>query len=322
MGVTASILDVQKTFQVYSSNLNNKDPSDSLLEFGLTYSGIVLGSGEWSIVYKAKDDQLNDFAVKKINYNDLKLVQRRKRILREITILKAIAKISNSSNYFVSLKNAFTDKSGNMFIVTDFIEGFELCDLLKKFPCGVPELYAKKILYSLFVGIDLLHQKDIAHRDIKLENILFDKENNIMKLVDFGFATKTSKISDGVSIPVFSTTYCGSLHYVSPEIVSSTPYDAKKADVWALGVLLVVLLTGSFPFHHSNEQFLLQQITRGIYRMPLVSPEAKSLITLMLEYSPSKRASISDVLNHPWWDNTLSKKKKNSENMVNSRVFL
>ena len=83
-----------------------------------------------------------------------------------------------------------------------------------------------------------LHLRKISHRDIKLENIIIDKQGQI-KLIDFGFSCNAER-------PL--NTFCGTISYMSPEIVSRKDYDGSLSDVWSAGVLLYILLSGRLPF--------------------------------------------------------------------------
>ena len=89
-------------------------------------------------------------------------------------------------------------------------------------------------------AIDHLHDLGVSHRDVKLENVLFADDKNI-KLIDFGFSTVCQP---GKKLKVF----CGTPSYMSPEIVSKKEYSGPAADIWALGVVMYVMLTGYLPF--------------------------------------------------------------------------
>lgn len=108
----------------------------------------------------------------------------------------------------------------------------------------ISEPEAKWIFRQLIYGIEYLHSRNIAHRDIKLENIIFEKSLTKVKLVDFGFATCLREQGEKIKI------FCGTPTYMAPEIVSKehSGYAAPPADVWALGVVLYLLLSGRFPF--------------------------------------------------------------------------
>ena len=86
-----------------------------------------------------------------------------------------------------------------------------------------------------------MHSQKIAHRDIKLENILIDTNEKI-KIIDFGFSVNFHQ--DGKKMKML----CGTPCYMAPEIVSKKHYDAARADIWAMGIVLYRILFGIFPF--------------------------------------------------------------------------
>ena len=99
---------------------------------------------------------------------------------------------------------------------------------------------AKMLFRQTVEAMDYLHKKNVAHRDIKLENILLDESHKI-KIIDFGFSVTTQKDK-------LLNIFCGTPSYMSPEIATKKDYHGWHADVWALGVLLFVFLCGKFPF--------------------------------------------------------------------------
>jgi MAP/microtubule affinity-regulating kinase len=124
----------------------------------------------------------------------------------------------------------------------------------------------------------------VVHRDIKLENILIN-ENRVVKLIDFGFSIA---IDPATKLNVF----CGTPSYMAPEIINKTAY-SFAADVWALGILLFKMLTGSFPFRGNDKIYnvqgnddkeLYRRINNGKMEMPTnLSPSSRTLIGRMLK---------------------------------------
>lgn len=100
-----------------------------------------------------------------------------------------------------------------------------------------------------------MHSNLICHRDLKLENILVSDKQKI-KIIDFGFGIRTP---EDVNLKIF----CGTSSYMAPEIVRKQEYNGFKADVWALGVVLHVMLTGRFPFVGKTEKELFSRIKTG-----------------------------------------------------------
>ena len=91
--------------------------------------------------------------------------------------------------------------------------------------------------------LEYMHRKQVTHRDIKLENIIYDPKTQKLKLIDFGFCCLGNQS--------LQTLYCGTPSYMAPEIVSKTPYCGPPTDVWATGVLMFCLSTGRLPFKAS-----------------------------------------------------------------------
>jgi MAP/microtubule affinity-regulating kinase len=93
-----------------------------------------------------------------------------------------------------------------------------------------------------------LHSEvSVVHRDIKLDNILIEEGTRMVKLIDFGFSVLTTTPNQRLKV------FCGTPSYMAPEITRKTDYEGKPVDIWALGVLLYVMLTGTFPFRGVSE---------------------------------------------------------------------
>jgi len=147
------------------------------------------------------------------------------------------------------------------------------------------------------------HSRCITHRDIKLENLLLDDKNN-MKIIDFGFSTC---IPNDKRIKIF----CGTPSYMAPEIVLKTEYCGPPADIWALGVLMFTIISGSFPYRGATDEELYSKIQRADYHLPSdlkksLSPESQDLLARLFSISADERPTAKQILQHPWLQNIES----------------
>lgn len=142
---------------------------------------------------------------------------------------------------------------------------------------------------------------EIAHRDMKCENVLLTSNYNV-KLADFGFARY---VIDNRGKQVLSDTYCGSLSYAAPEILRGSPYSPKMADVWSLGVILFILLNKAMPFDDTDVKSLYEQQTNRKWKfrskvVKTLSDHVKKLVSRLLEPDPSKRWKLAQILTGEW----------------------
>lgn len=128
---------------------------------------------------------------------------------------------------------------------------------------------------------------------MKIENILIAKDGNI-KIIDFGLSNLFSPRSQ-------LSTFCGSLYFAAPELLNANPYTGPEVDVWSFGIVLYVLVCGKVPFDDQNMPALHAKIKRGIVEYPnWLSAECKHLISRMLVVNSAQRATMEEVINHPW----------------------
>lgn len=164
----------------------------------------------------------------------------------------------------------------------------------------VPETDARRIFNQVVSAVDFLHERDIVHRDLKCENVLFFGDGKF-KLTDFGFARSCRDMVAGTK--VLSETFCGSVPYVAPEVLEGIAYNPKYSDVWSLGVMLYVMLYGILPLPDENVLELLHKAKdQDIFfpEDPDVSDWAIDLILAMMEPDILNRANISNVSKSPW----------------------
>lgn len=139
-----------------------------------------------------------------------------------------------------------------------------------------------------------MHSKQCVHRDLKLENILLDKHENV-KLCDFGF---TREYEGKAS---YLQTFCGTICYSAPEMLKGEKYAGEKVDVWSLGIILYALLAGELPFDEDDDQVTKQKILTEEPRFNDKFPDdAKALILKLLSKRPLLRPSLSEILADPF----------------------
>lgn len=227
------------------------------------------------------------------------------RLHREMSILR----ICNHQN-IVALKDIY-ETSENIFIVTEYVQGGSLFTWIKKLGFRVPENLAKVIIFQITNAIGYLHSLGICHRDVKLENILLDNSSGIKpKIIDFG-------LSCILGPGQYSQEAVGTLKYASPELISRIPY-RESPDIWGIGVILYILLTGKIPFYGENDQEIANRILKKKIdvdneRWAGISSEAKELVLRLLARKVNERIKISEILQHKWFEGFDLSESMNAE---------
>ena len=270
-----------------------------------------LGKGVFGEVFlTSKQGTSTKYATKKLDKSKYMNNPKAKKYLdNEISILKSI----NHPNIVKLIE--IKDTSKYCYIVTEFCNGGSLSNCLEKYQeknnVAFPEEIVQYIMKQIMDAMRYLHKNKILHRDLKLDNILVnyedekDKtENNIMKgkikIIDFGFARylKNEELA-------YST--LGSPINMDPGILQKLNkvsnykdygYD-EKADIWSLGTICYELLIGKTTFDSESMKELLQKVNRGNYFLPkTLSKETVSFLNCMLQYDPKKRLSADKLYNH------------------------
>jgi len=196
------------------------------------------------------------------------------------------------------------DTENVLYIILELADGGELFDkILEKIKFSEKE--AKIHFYQMLSAVQYLHQHNIAHRDLKPENILLsnDDTNPLIKISDMGL----SKLVDHTT---FLQTFCGTPQYLAPEVlISRVRGDGSygfEVDMWALGVILYILLSGCPPFSpERTDKSLIRQVCDGDYSFPKskwasVDESAIDLVEKLMTVDISKRLTAEKALNHPW----------------------
>ncbi|KAJ6217466.1 hypothetical protein RDWZM_008623 [Blomia tropicalis] len=235
-------------------------------------------------------------AAKIINISNMHTMFRTKYLPRELRILYDVR-----HQYLIEIYDIF-NVDNLIFIFMEFATKSDLCDYLIRTARALSEPHSCKWFWQISTALNYLHcDKCIAHRDIKIENILIT-EDYTTKLTDFGFSAYV--FMDGNNEPEQSHTYCGTKPYKSIQIAQMRPYNPFKADIWALGVVLFLLLNNHYPFHYNdmklmvNEQLDCNFIPRRL--KPTLSNSSKQLIMEMFEIDETKRIDTVNILKHQW----------------------
>ena len=228
-------------------------------------------------------------------------------ILNEIEILKEI-KHPNIVKFY-GLKK----KQDYWYVIYEFCNGDTLLDILKKYKAQFQRPFSEEIVQYLMKqilsGIQYLHYNKIAHRDLKLDNILVnfptEKDKNslnlmrcIVKIQDFGFAKKLKG--------KLTSTVVGSPTYMDPLILKGLETKNKvkieyneQVDIWSLGILCYEMVVGELPFNAQNLEELCKKVEIGKYNIPsTLSKEIVSFINGMLQKDFNKRLTANQLLNH------------------------
>ena len=239
-----------------------------------------------------------------------------KKILSETDLMKKL----NHPNV-TKILEMFED-DGYILIAMEYINGGNLFSFVKK-RRKLSEKTAKFLFRQIILGIKHIHSKKIVHRDIKLENILIDLNNNI-KICDFGIG----RILKNEKQMLYDK--CGTPMYMAPEILLSSKtkgYEGFPVDIWSSGISLYIMLSGTLPFNlknkessdmsnesnNNNIELQYSIINKEPKKIEKISDEARDLLKGLLNKNPKKRLTIEQILNHPWLMEEEIKNKKNKK---------
>ncbi|KAL6968837.1 calcium,calmodulin-dependent protein kinase [Sarracenia purpurea var. burkii] len=253
-----------------------------------------IGRGRFGVVYRCFSAVSDDaFACKSIDKRLLADATDRECLDKEPKILQLL----NGHPNILQIYRVFEDENF-LHVVTDLCDSADLYDRLTKSARTFSEPEAASVFQQLMSAIAHCHRVGVAHRDIKPDNILFDRRNKL-KLADFGSAELFGCSERQTMRGVVGTPY-----YVAPEILSGREY-SEKVDVWSAGVILYIMLAGVPPFYGESAAETFEAVMRGNLRFPTkifrsVSPEAKDLLRKMICKDVFRRLSAEQVLRHPW----------------------
>mmetsp|Transcript_35371 Transcript_35371/g.42225 ORF Transcript_35371/g.42225 Transcript_35371/m.42225 type:complete len:686 (+) Transcript_35371:14-2071(+) len=247
--------------------------------------------GSQSTIWKGVEkDSGKTFAVKVIRRNNSGTGDAS--VLSEVAILQSIR-----HKYVVKLHNYFEENT-RFLMVMEFMHGGDVFERITEHTFYT-EKDARELSQGLLSAIEYIHSSQIAHRDLKPQNLLLETKqcNCCVKVADFGFARR-------VHTPLSLITRCGTPTYVAPEILKNHPHD-ESADMWSVGVIIYVLLVGYPPFMEDKQRELFRKIRQGEYKFHSedwggISEQARDMIRSLIVVDPAHRSTAKKALQHEW----------------------
>jgi len=258
--------------------------------------GEIIGKGAFSEVFEATDRKTSQkVAIKVVKKKHIK----KKFLEREINIMMKIR------HEGILLCHEVYETDSAIYLVLELVHGGELYDKIVE-EGEYTEEEAKIILLQVLDAVEYLHSQGIAHRDLKPENILCLEK----KLGKRGSRFERIKIADFGLSKMFTAedlkSAVGSPTYVAPEVLSpeQKPYD-KAVDMWSVGVIAYVILTGCFPFYNEDKDYaaLYEKILKVEYvwpEKPKLSSDAKNFIQRLLVKESADRFTPAECRSHAW----------------------
>eukprot|EP00532_Pseudo-nitzschia_australis_P002035 CAMPEP_0168182832 /NCGR_PEP_ID=MMETSP0139_2-20121125/12102_1 /TAXON_ID=44445 /ORGANISM="Pseudo-nitzschia australis, Strain 10249 10 AB" /LENGTH=498 /DNA_ID=CAMNT_0008103785 /DNA_START=618 /DNA_END=2114 /DNA_ORIENTATION=+ len=251
------------------------------------------GEAEGHLAGSGRSGKRKKFACKCVMLrNDPKYISK---LQEEVNVLRELRGHDN----VIRLYDVFC-VDNELFIITELGRGGDLFHLLTTHPKhGVTEAYAAKTVSEMLSAVAFLHSRSICHRDLKLENWVLESGKDVwspLKLIDFGLSTHYRQ---GERL----TRVVGSSYYVAPEVLKKSY--TESCDLWSLGVIVYMLLSGAPPFYGKNDEAIKASIVQGEYTFPHelfrdVSDEAMAFVSTLLSYNIEYRYTAAQALTHPW----------------------
>ncbi|KAM9445724.1 myosin light chain kinase 2, skeletal/cardiac muscle [Clarias gariepinus] len=287
-------------------SLKTSPPSDFSI-----HTREVLGGGRFGKVHKCTENKTGlRLAAKIISTRSAK---EREMVLNEIEVMNQL-----SHSNILQLFDAFETKN-QVVLVLEYVEGGELFERIVDESCPLTEVDAMVFVKQICEGVQYMHQMYVLHLDLKPENILcVNRSSHQIKIIDFGLARRY-KPREKLRVSF------GTPEFLAPEVVNFD-FVSFPTDMWTLGVVTYMLLSGLSPFLGDDDSETLNNVlTVNWYfdeeTFEHISPEAKDFISNLLIKERSGRLSAAQCLKHPWLNN-ISEKAKRSNIILKSQVIL
>lgn len=211
--------------------------------------GLKIGQGAFAIVRRAVHKE-TQFTIALKTYDKKNLLEKEP----QMAVQREINTLSDLWHPNIMKLHEVIDQRTQVHLVMELCHGMSIYHMIKKQPNQrLPEDQCRPIFRQVVEGIAYMHKKGYVHRDLKLDNILIDPTTKTVKIIDFGFSLKSSS-AEKLSV------YCGTPHYMDPDLVRKVPYRGDAADVWACGIILYIILVGKLPFFGEFEADLFRKI--------------------------------------------------------------
>mmetsp|Transcript_5376 Transcript_5376/g.18040 ORF Transcript_5376/g.18040 Transcript_5376/m.18040 type:complete len:553 (+) Transcript_5376:68-1726(+) len=291
--------DKNETTKTFSEVLVRKNQLPVWEVYDLS-QGVELGRGACGMVQVVKKISSGElFAMKTVSLDNMG-GETMEELRQEIEVQRSL-----DHPNIVKLHEWFEEKRRNqLHIVMELCSGGALVSRMKRHRHGYGEAAARKLVEKMLSATLYCHQRGVVHRDIKLDNFIYEHEGDDaeLKMIDFGFAHESYGGGDGGM-----REQIGTPSYMAPELWADheVEYDSS-VDLWAMGVVTYMLLSGKRPFHHQDRAVKARMIRET--PVPFsgaewdhVSHEGIDFITALLQKDPKQRISASEALKHPWF---------------------
>ncbi|KAF1814306.1 Pkinase-domain-containing protein [Eremomyces bilateralis CBS 781.70] len=263
--------------------------------------GKTIGAGSMGKVKLAKHLETGEQVAVKIvprhSTDDHRTPQEKERAdhSKEVRTAREAAIVSLVSHPYICGMRDFVRTNYHWYMLFEYVNGGQMLDYIISHG-RLKEKPARKFARQIASALDYCHRNSIVHRDLKIENILISKTGDI-KIIDFG-------LSNLFAPQNYLKTFCGSLYFAAPELLQARQYTGPEVDIWSFGIVLYVLVCGKVPFDDQSMPQLHAKIKKGYVDYPPWLSTGKfgshDLHGPMLVTDPRQRATLTEIINHPW----------------------
>ena len=271
------------------------------------------------------------FATKKIDKKDTDSNEEKRKLLKnEIKLLKLL----NHPN-IIKLEDVKSTKD-NYYLVMEYANGGSIEEYLEKYEEKNKKYFSEEIIQyfmkQIMNALKYIHSQKVIHRDLKLENIMLNYDNDIdrksgnlfksiIKIIDFGASVQGQNATTIIGTPVYMDPYVlKKMTNCTAERIRLQKEDAynEKVDIWSIGTACYEMLMGRIIVYNNRPDDILRKIDQGLFSIPkTISNELSSFLSCMLQPDPQKRSSAAELMKHPF----LTKKVKDFVNIDTKTII-